>query len=59
MVEVRHAAATSDFPILTTTDHNSSLFFFQILVGEEEPEDIAVRKFMKSVQDSRVIEQVR
>jgi hypothetical protein len=35
------------------------LFCCQVEVGEDEPEDIAVRKFMKKVLDSRVIEQVR
>lgn len=28
-------------------------------MGEDEPEDIAVRKFMKKVVESRLIEQVR
>jgi ribosomal protein S21 len=28
-------------------------------VGEDEPEDIAVRKFMKKVMESGVIEEVR
>ena len=31
----------------------------QVNLGEEEPEDIAVRRFMKAVQESKVIEQVR
>ncbi len=31
----------------------------QVYVGEDEPEDIAVRKFMKKVYDSRIIDQVR
>ena len=31
----------------------------QVNVGEDEPEDIAVRKFMKKVTDSKLIEQVR
>ena len=35
-----------------------TLVEFKVLVGEEEPEDIAVRRFMKSVMQSRLIEQV-
>jgi hypothetical protein len=31
----------------------------QVNVGEEEPEDIAVRRFMKSVMQTKVVEQVR
>lgn len=31
----------------------------QVNVGEDEPEDIAVRKFMKKVMESGVIEEVR
>jgi hypothetical protein len=31
----------------------------QVHLGEEEPEDIAVRKFMKAVMESKVVEQVR
>ncbi len=35
------------------------LLFIQVNLGEEEPEDIAVRRFMKAVMESKVIEQVR
>jgi hypothetical protein len=31
----------------------------QVNVGEDEPEDVAVRKYMRKVMDSRLLEQVR
>lgn len=31
----------------------------QVNVGEDEPEDIAVRKFMKKVMESGIIDEVR
>ncbi len=31
----------------------------QVNVGEEEPEDIAIRRYMKAVMDSRVLDAVR
>lgn len=31
----------------------------QVTVGEDEPEDIAVRKFMTKIMDSRLLEEVR
>eukprot|EP00798_Chlamydomonas_sp_ICE-L_P007458 gene7458-599_t len=34
-------------------------FMVEVQVGEEEPEDIAVRRFLMLVSDSRVIEQMR
>eukprot|EP00199_Chlamydomonas_sp_CCMP681_P006809 CAMPEP_0119108044 /NCGR_PEP_ID=MMETSP1180-20130426/13229_1 /TAXON_ID=3052 ORGANISM="Chlamydomonas cf sp, Strain CCMP681" /NCGR_SAMPLE_ID=MMETSP1180 /ASSEMBLY_ACC=CAM_ASM_000741 /LENGTH=274 /DNA_ID=CAMNT_0007093617 /DNA_START=10 /DNA_END=834 /DNA_ORIENTATION=+ len=34
-------------------------YMIEVNVGEDEPEDIAVRKFMNKVVDSRVIEQLR
>lgn len=38
---------------------NSGSYMVEVQVGEEEPEDSAVRRFMKQVMDSRVIEQLR
>lgn len=38
--------------------HKQGTCALQVNVGEDEPEDIAVRKFMKKVVESRVIEQV-
>lgn len=38
---------------------NSSLFRSQVQLGEEEPEDIAVRRFMKAVMDSKLLDKVR
>ncbi|GFH11718.1 uncharacterized protein HaLaN_07264 [Haematococcus lacustris] len=34
-------------------------FMVEVNVGEDEPEDIAVRKFMKKIVDVRLIEQLR
>lgn len=34
-------------------------YMVEVQVGEEEPEDIAVRRFMKSVMETRLIEQLR
>lgn len=31
----------------------------QVNVGEEEPEDIAIRRYMKAVMDSKVLDAVR
>merc|ERR1719217_929273 len=34
-------------------------YMVEVLLGEEEPEDIAVRRFMKAVMESKVIDQMR
>lgn len=34
-------------------------YMVEVTVGEEEPEDIAIRRYMKAVMDSRVLDQLR
>ena len=61
MIEVTRAAFGLLTPSCCDGKHLSQHFIAvsQVLVGEEEPEDTAMRRFMETIVQTRVIDQVR
>jgi len=56
---IRPRAVSAVSGAMAMTMKRKDSYMVEVNVGEDEPEDIAVRKFMKKVVESRVIEQLR